>query len=284
MEDLIISAVSEYTPEKLKCWVNSIQKSGYRGKKAVICFNILDSTISWLKSHGFIVVLASETRNAANNGFIFQQNFTFQVPYFRHYFYWKYLSTLTDIRYVISTDISDVIFQTNPSIWLEQNLGDYKLNYGSEGLQYIDEDWGRENFQHCFGSDLFNLVKHREIYNAGSMAGEFTIFKDFSLAVHLAASTAHHNPTPDQAAVNLVLSLEPYKSLTKFNDHDLNWACECGTTVDPSKIDKFRSKLVSSEPIFDGELVKTSKGIPYCIVHQYNRVPNWKNRLEEIYG
>lgn len=283
MQDLVISAVSEYNSDKLKYWVNSLEKTGYTGKKAVICFNILDTTISWLEQHGFIVVLTSTNRNSQNTGYHFSDNFTYQVPYARHYFYWKFLSTLSDIRYVISTDISDVIFQINPSTWLEHNLGEYKLNYGSEGLKYKDEDWGRDNFKHCYGEELFELVKTREIYNAGSMAGEFNVFKDFSLAVHLAATNAQHNPTPDQAAVNLILSLEPFKSITKFNDHDINWACECGTTVDPSKIDKFRLNLVTPEPYFDGLLVRTSNGDPYCMVHQYNRVPEWKSQLEAIY-
>jgi hypothetical protein len=81
-----------------------------------------------------------------------------------------------------------------------------------------------------------------------------------------------------------MLSLEPYKSITKFNDHDTNWACECGTTVDPSKMTSFRPNLLSPEPTFDGEYVYTSKGEKYVMVHQYNRVPDWKEKIERKYG
>lgn len=284
MEDLVIGAVSNYNFEKLKCWINSLELTGYVGKKAIVCFNIKDDDIEKLKKCGFLVFLASNQRNSRNDGFLYDENLSFQVPLLRHYYYWKVLKYFNNIRYVISTDVSDVIFQTNPSEWLTNNMGDYKLNYGSEGLLYEDEDWGRDNILNCFGNDVYDYIKTTSIYNAGSMAGEFSTFVDFSLNVFFVANSAKHNPTPDQAAVNLVLSLEPYKNITKFNDHDINWSCQCGTTVDPTKIKKFRSSLLCKEPIFDGEYVYTSAGDKYCMVHQYNRVPYWNDILIKKYG
>ena len=287
MKDLVISAVSEYGWDKLKYWVNSLNQTGYDGRKAVIVFNIKDETISKLIENGFEVWLASEKRNANNDGYHFADNLTYQVPALRHYFYWKFLKDQKDIRYVISTDISDVVFQTNPSKWIDKNFDIYnigsKLMYQSEGLRYRDEDWGNENFQHCFGSEIYEKVKDRSIYNAGSMMGRFQTFVDFSLNVALILANAQHNPTPDQAAVNLVLSLEPYKHITQFNNHDISWACEAGTTVDPSKIEKFRPNLLCPEPKWDGEFVYNSLDEKYCMVHQYNRVPEWKSVIEKKY-
>lgn len=282
MQDMIISAVSEYGYDKMKYWVNSIKMSGFEGRIGVIAFNIKDETIEKLKSEGVEVYLTTNQRNKDNDGYLFSEGLTYQVPMLRHYFYWAVLSQMRDIRYVISTDISDVVFQLNPSIWLENHLGEKKLNYGCEGLLYKDEAWGNQNMVECF-PHLYNHMKDQPIYNAGSMAGEYHTFKDFSLAVSLAINNVQH-PTPDQAGVNVMLSIEPYKSLTKFNDHDINWACECGTTVDPNKINSFRPHLLSPEPIFDGEYVYTSKGEKYVMVHQYNRVPEWKEKIERKYG
>jgi len=92
------------------------------------------------------------------------------------------------------------------------------------------------------------------------------------------------NDVPDQAGVNFLLNLEPYKSITKFNDHDTNWACQLGTTANPQKINHFRSNLLSPEPVFDGHHIYNSKGEKYCLVHQYNKVPEWQTKLEQIYG
>jgi len=285
-KDLIISAVSEYNYDKLKYWVNSINRSGFTGKKVVIAFNIADDTIKHLNDNDFEVVLVSNQRDITNDGYYVGQEIGFRVPALRHYFYWKYLSTLSpdDIRFVISTDISDVVFQTNPSDWLDDQEYDCPdLIYGSEGLKYKDEDWGRENLLNCFGQDIYDKLKDTSIYNAGSMAGLLEPFRDFSLKVHFAQASAPHNPTPDQAAVNVMLSLEPYKSTTLFCDHDSNWACELGTTADPTKMHKFRPNLLCPEPTFDGDFVYNSKGEKYVIVHQYNRVPEWKNKIEKKY-
>jgi hypothetical protein len=282
MQDMIISAVSEYGYDKMKYWVNSIKQSRFQGKIGIIAFNIKDETLEKLKSEGVEVYLTTDKRNKNNDGYLFAEGLTYQVPMLRHYFYWAVLSQLKDIRYVISTDISDVVFQLNPSVWLENHLGDKKLNYGCEGLLYKDEAWGNQNMMECF-PQLYLHMKDIPIYNAGSMAGEFEMFKNFSLAVSLAINNVQH-PTPDQAGVNVMLSIEPYKSITKFNDHDTNWACECGTTVDPNKINSFRPFLLSPEPIFDGEYAYTSKGEKYVMVHQYNRVPEWKEKIERKYG
>jgi hypothetical protein len=283
MQDLVISAISSYEFDKIKHWVNSLEQTGYSGRKAMICFNVSDETIKQLVDRGFEIFLASEKRNKENNGYHFMDNFTFQTPMARHFFYWLFLRQQKDIRYVISTDV-DIVFQSDPSEWLTQNMNGKKLNYGCESLRYKDEtEWGFNNMAECYGPLIQDYMKDRPIYNAGSMAGEFETFRDFSLNVALIIERIN-NPTPDQAGVNLLLSLEPYKSITNFNGHDTNWSCQCGTTVDPKRIDIFRPNLLSPEPTFDGEYVYNSLGEKYVMVHQYNRVPEWKKEIEKKYA
>lgn len=61
------------------------------------------------------------------------------------------------------------------------------------------------------------------------------------------------------------------------------WACQLGTTADPSKIAAFRPHLLEPEPRFDGERVITAAGEQYYIVHQYDRVPAWRSVIEGKY-
>jgi hypothetical protein len=68
---------------------------------------------------------------------------------------------------------------------------------------------------------------------------------------------------------------------TKSED---GWACQLGTTADPSKIEQFRPFLLEPSPKLDGDKVVTSEGIEYTIVHQYDRVPEWKKIIEEKYN
>lgn len=282
MQDMVITAMSGYGVNQVRCWMNSLERTGFTGRVVIIAFNISDKTITELQSRNVEVVLASSRRNSQNDGYLYADGFGYQVPAARHYFYWAYLLTVKDVRYVISTDV-DVIFQLDPSTWLSENMGDKKLNYGCEALRYQDEEWGNDNMLHCYGPHIHAYIKNNPIYNAGSMAGELSTFRDFSLNVHLAIQHVQ-NPTPDQAGVNLLLSIEPYKSITKFNDHDGTWACQAGTTANPEKIGRFRPRLLSPEPRFDGTHVYNSKGEKYVLVHQYNKVPEWQKRIEEIYG
>ena len=282
MQDMIISAISDYKKDNIKYWVNSINRSGFTGRKVMVVHNILDETLQYLDSEGFEILLTSDVRNKNNNGYYFADNFGNRVTATRHWYNWKFLKDQSDVRYVISCDI-DIIFQSNPSEWLEQNLGDKKLNYGCEALLYKDEPWGNDNLMRCFGPEIHEAMKNNPIYNAGSMAGECKTLADFSLNVFKTIERIP-NDVPDQAGVNFLLNLEPYKSITKFNDHDTNWACQLGTTANPQKIDYFRPNLLSPEPVFDGQHIYNSKGEKYCLVHQYNKVPDWQTKLEQIYG
>lgn len=282
MQDLVISAVSSYEYDKLEMWVNSLNSCGFKGRKVMVCFNVSDDTVKKLNENGIEVFLTSAKRNQEDNGYLYFDNFTYQVPTVRHFVNWHFLKDMKDIRYVISTDCADVIFQDNPSDWLEKNIGDKKLNYGGEGLKYKDEAWGYQNMLTTFGPIIQKHMENVPIHNAGSMAGEHKTFVDFSLAVFLAVQNTRE-PMPDQAGVNVMVNLEPYKSITKFNDHDTNWACQCGTTVDPNKIDNFRPNLLCAEPTFKDGVAYTSKGEKYVLVHQYNRVPEWNAQLEKKY-
>jgi hypothetical protein len=48
MKDLIIGCITNYHPEQIKSWVNSINKCGFQGDKVVISFGVPDETIKYL--------------------------------------------------------------------------------------------------------------------------------------------------------------------------------------------------------------------------------------------
>ena len=58
---------------------------------------------------------------------------------------------------------------------------------------------------------------------------------------------------------------------------------QAGTTVDPSKIESFRSFLTESEPVFEDGIVRTNQKLDFTIVHQYDRVPEWKKFVMKRY-
>jgi hypothetical protein len=81
-----------------------------------------------------------------------------------------------------------------------------------------------------------------------------------------------------------MISQEPYKSVARYMTSEEGWACQLGTTADPSKLEQFKPFLLEPSPIMkDGE-VATSAGKAFTIVHQYDRVPEWKKVIEEKYN
>ncbi len=105
------------------------------------------------------------------------------------------------------------------------------------------------------------------------------------LAINIfAASMGRPIPICDQSTFNFLISMSPYLETSVYSKSEYGWAAQLGTTADPSKIDQFKPFLLEPSPVMkDGE-VTTSKGIPFTIVHQYDRVPEWRSVIEAKYG
>ena len=89
-------------------------------------------------------------------------------------------------------------------------------------------------------------------------------------------------PICDQAVFNVLINTYPFRQHVV---RTYGWACEAGTVADPRKIESFRPNLLCLEPKFEDGLVKDGLGeTVFPIVHQYDRVPEWKKFVQEKYG
>jgi hypothetical protein len=117
----------------------------------------------------------------------------------------------------------------------------------------------------------------------GVLAGHGFAMKD--LCMNIFASCVHRPiKICDQSTFNFLILQHPYLSTSLYTKSEDGWACQLGTTADPSKIDQFRPFLLEPSPKLDGDKVVTSEGLEYTIVHQYDRVPEWKKIIEEKYN
>jgi hypothetical protein len=275
-KSLIIGAFTNYNFNQLKPWVDSINQSGFTGDRVLIAVNADIETVQALRNNNFGVMEISDP----------QPKIPIHVMRFVHIY--EYLSKVWEsYEYVITTDVKDVIFQYDPVTWLQINLGNKKMVAGSESILYKDEPWGNENLMQAYGPYVHNMFKNNTIYNVGTLGGESEYIKDICLTIAL-NSTNRPIPIVDQAVFNVLLALQPYKDNTFFAPQYEGWACQAGTTADPSKIEAFRPNLLEAEPIYDNGVVKIAQGHytgePFCIVHQYDRVPEWKKMVIEKYG
>lgn len=284
MKDIVVGCITGYDFEKIKPWVNSLDTCGFTGTKAMICYNVDYETTEELVKRGYTIFAFK--KNDVARRFEYKENFSIVVERFYHL--WYFLKGLKgQYRNIITTDVKDVVFQTNPSLFLERVIKDgKKINVACESIRYKDEDWGDNNLLKSFGPLIHEHNRDNLIYNAGTISGDFDTMIDTFLNIYLLCNGS--NPFieggggPDQAALNVLLQLEPYKSITNFAMSEDGYAAQLGTTG-PQIQGKYGDRVVEKCPILVDNMVCTSNGQVFSLVHQYDRVPEWKKLIEEKY-
>ena len=273
-QNLIIGGCTNYGINELKPWVLSINETMPDVKKVMCIGNATQETRDWLVEQGFELVPMPQAN--------------IPVHVLRFLSIYEYLrENWEQYEYVITTDVKDVYFQKDAFKFLDyHNVGVrdmHQLVCGSEALRYKDESWGNENLLQTYGPYIHNLFKDNIIYNVGVLGGSAEYMKDLVFNIF---SNATNRPIPivDQAVFNVLINTQPYKNVVFKTWMDHGWAVQAGTVADPSKIDGFRPNLLEPEPKFvDGKVVN-SKGTEFAIVHQYDRVPEWKEFVRVKYG
>ncbi len=301
-KDLIIGGASGYDWSQLQYWVNSIRRSGFDGDVALVATNITKETIDKLTSQGVILELYGTQDKHGN----FNTDGG-QPPHVARFFYiWNYLNHNQDkYRHIITTDVKDVIFQRNPSLWLNIHcIGDFdepELVCSSEGMKYHSEPWGARNLYETFGPFFYEKYKENMIYNVGVIAGTEKYVRDLLLMI-FQMSINRPIPVVDQAVYNFIIYQSMFDDVTyKAKNNDL-WAIQLGTTIhaidsgsgdiglgvmnDPSKRIIYQTNYCDKQPVIleDGMVVDAPFNEAFTIVHQYDRVSGLKEKLEGRYG
>jgi hypothetical protein len=279
-KDLIIGAYTDYNWDQIKYWANSIDRCGFTGDKVMIVYNSDAVTVQRLIDLNFKVWAFGQDPTTGNC--IWQQDLIIVVQRFYHLWYYLEQLPANTYRYIISTDVKDVVFQTNPSQWLEQNIANRQVVASCESLCFKDEPWGADNMQGSYPM-AWNRIKDQPIWNCGVQAGTQDALRDLWLNIWLMCR-AGDRPNPDQAAYNLLMNTQAWSNITLKSYSESGWACQAGTTVDPVKINKFRPNLLEPEPKWTGSMSTTSTGNTHAILHQWDRIPNWKLAIEQRYG
>jgi hypothetical protein len=275
--DCVIGCSTNYDWAKLKYWINSINESGFTGDKVMILMNCDKETANKVSKAGFDIIAFGQD---AEDNLVYNSNMMVHVERFYHIY--QHLKN-KDYRYVITTDVKDVIFQKNPSVWLENTFTDKEdLIFSSESMRYKDEPWGDQNLRETFGPQIYEDFKNNTIFNVGVLAGRGYAMKDLMMNI-FASCLGRPIKICDQSTFNFLISRHPYLKSSIYSKSEDGWACQLGTTADPSKIEQFRPFLLEPSPKLDGDKVVTSEGIEYTIVHQYDRVPEWKKVIETKY-
>ncbi len=294
-KDLIIGGASNYTWDHLKYWVNSIKKTGFKGDIVLVVTNMSAETVNKLVEND--VKVYAYGKQDENGNIVNQSQNAPHVE--RFLFIWDFLRKNKDTyRYVVVTDTRDVIFQKDPTDFLNSKLGMiHSFVCSSEGLAYKDEPWGSKNLLDTFGPLVYDELKDNLIYNVGVIAGFSEEVRDLLIQIFF-QSVNRPIPIVDQSVFNFLISHYPFLGEAQLTTNENDWAVQLGTTKaaiesgagdigqivkqNPHMIEEYEKVYQDIQPTIDGDFV-TNGQVPYTIVHQWDRVPAIKEMVEKLY-
>lgn len=288
MKDVIIGAIDNYTVGQVQNWVRSAKEVIDESECDIILISYRSPELvtNWLANQNVIVYNAefdhfgnSPINHSHRSGFNTPANtITHELRFFHM---WLSLQD-HDYRFLVTTDVRDVMFQSNPFTWLSNHLGSKQIVAPSEGIQYKNEPWNRDRLLMSHGPWAVNLLKDKEVYNIGTIGGRFDFMRDFFLTLYY--STEGKSYPADQTGFNVLIQTA-LKDVTLFADHDSGWCCQCGVTKDPQKLPGYRPHLLCKEPVKTDELIRPDEdALAYTMVHQYDRVPEWEKVINDKYN
>lgn len=239
MKDLIISSTTSYTKKELHNYVESINKCGFMGDKIMVVFDVTSETIEYLKTNGWEV---------------YQSQLHGHIHMYRLITMYLTLSQLNrNYRYIITTDVRDVVFQKNPSEYLEKNLKN-KILVSSENVKYKDEAWGTKNILEGYNDILLQRYSDELSCNVGVLAGEYKAMMDLLLLNYLVSQAGNTEHYTDQSSFNFIIHNKLVTDSVQIEGLESPWALQLGTINNPN--------LIGTHSIDIDE---------YTIVHQYDR-------------
>ena len=272
-KNLIIGAADNYDWSQLKPWATSIRDSGFDGDVVLLAYRVAPDVVPNMELLNIQVYQITHD----DEGSLIDHNkggLPTQTHKLRNFHMWQFLKE-NDYGMVAVTDTRDVYFQQNPNDFFAEFEAEHPnmIAVPSENVKFCDEPWNYGMIRKFFGPWVSEMVFTKSTCNSGTFFGPAKLMASTMLTMYFIQKNFNATGV-DQPTLNFLAHANPH--LYHILDHDAGWACQCGTTLDPSK-PEFRTAQMSLPPKIEDTGVTTSDGSPYVIVHQYDRVPELRH-------
>lgn len=281
INDIIIGTAIGQDWADVELYANSISRIGFKGKKILFVQEMTTEAVTKLQERGFeLLDLKAEDfpRYDPQNKWATVGTARFRPVY-------EYLESHTDVRYVFWTDVRDVVYQSDPSVWMEQNY--CPLIVGSECIAIKDEPGNAQWVKNAFDDETYEQVKDYDVLNSGTFAGLAYVVREFCKAIYEISSAAPVLPV-DQGVVCVLPHKFTYSGLTYMPRMDKGFAAVVSSFLwlGPTRGErKYAGKLTDVCPeCRDGIVYPAGQNTPFVILHQYNRDPRWYAEVNNRYG
>jgi hypothetical protein len=274
--DAIIGVGINYSWAEFKNYAVSLDRCGFQGRRILFVHNITGPARNALANLGFELVEYTPKKVVV-------------VDRFKAIHDWLGREQ-ENLRYVILSDIRDVVFQTDPSEWFEAHAGEAKIYGTSEFIFFRNESCNPFWVEQLYGrKTLDTLLAKEEVICAGTICGEVDAVKRLALRIYQSSTDRHGD---DQAALNVLLRTE-FKDEMKIPTPEdgfvitVGWYLIGTTNESLHQGDKAvgeRSNLRTNPPeLRNGVVYPAGSKTPYCVVHQYERGTRWEPEIDKQY-
>lgn len=249
----VIGAAHNYHWNVLEPWWKSLKASHFTGDIHLMCYNIAPNTLKRLKQVG----IQTTRYGAMTHPQVVISRFGDLVPI---------LKALPPDRWVILSDVSDIVFQYNPMHYLANVRKDIVVAH--EGVVFSGNHWTDNNLMNSFPK-LYDQLKDSYFYNAGSIAGRAGILAQLCDSIYKMCQSNHGARNHDQAAMNWIIRHQPFVDRTLFTGPNDGW-CFCAASSIMAKPED--SMNYQGKPVkIVGGWCMVKPGLRTCMFHHYNR-------------
>lgn len=263
MRYTIAGCITEYTVEDIRPYVESIKRCGFTGSKIMVVYQVTQDVVDYLQNNDWLVLQGELRQHIIIQRFMDMYAIIGQLE--------------TDV--VIWTDVKDVIFQSDPSAWLDENMKGDILAL-SEAVTFKDDSWAVVNAGTSFPME-WQWLQYRTSYCAGVIIGKRDALAGlFANIYRWSVTTSNPEQLSDQAAYNVLINMHPYKQVVQFVKEQEGLAVHLGTTYTRGRV------LPRTEDISlyeDGVFKTRDTGKVFSIVHQYDRESQVKQDMIKRY-
>jgi hypothetical protein len=281
INDLIVgTAIAQGWPD-IELYANSISRTGFKGKKVLFVEDLTTEAVTRLQQLGFELLdlnAGAFPRYDPTNKWATVGTARFRPVY-------EYLEEHKDVRYVFWTDVRDVVYQTDPSVWMEGHQA--PLVIGSECIAIKNEPGNAQWVRNAFDDETYEKVKEFDVLNSGTFAGMAYVVKEFCKAIYEISSAAPVLPV-DQGVVCVLPHKLTYGGLTYIPRMSDGFAAVVSSFLwlGPTKEQrKYAGKFTDICPeLREGIAYPAGQTTPFVILHQYNRDPRWYMEVNNLYS
>jgi hypothetical protein len=264
MKYTIIGCITEYGVDDIRPYVESIEKSGFNGEKVMLIYDVSTEVIEYLTKKGWILFQSQLEEH------IILQRFRDMYVILNQY--------KTD--WIIWTDVKDVIFQKDPIGWIEDNSSFTKLFAFSECVKLKDDPWAVVNTGSSFPMEWQLGLSEKISYCAGTIVGDLESMRDLFIQIYRwSKTTANPGQLSDQAAFNILINLEQFRTSTQLVNQEKGFVTQLGTVW----CKKDELPILEPTPIYKDGKFYNQNGEEFVIVHQYDRDPKIKQEILNLY-